>query len=167
MRHKTQPRLFKNGDKVVSIHDSTYKGTVTKTKYVPGKGLSGKEYQWLYLDGSDTPCGNTSEHFKLDELDENQSQHTQNISTLQEAKDEIARSNGKESWDKWGYEFSEPYGKEIPSRYLEQATELYVKSKYSMIDELLGALKYARRFLNKNDVDINYIDEIIKTSRTR
>jgi hypothetical protein len=50
--------------------------------------------------------------------------------TFEEAKDTIARVNGKESWFMWGYEFSEPYGREIPLKYLEKAAELYARSKW-------------------------------------
>lgn len=66
MKQELNKTLFKVGDKVVHINDSTYKGTVTKTKYVPRKGLSYGNFQFLYLDGSQYPCGATSEYFKLD-----------------------------------------------------------------------------------------------------
>ena len=62
--------LFNKGDKVVSKTDPTYKGIVTKVKYVPKKGLTFGDFQWLWLDNNPTPCGFTSEHFKLD-TDEN------------------------------------------------------------------------------------------------
>jgi hypothetical protein len=64
---------FKIGDKVVAVHDPSYKGTVTKIKYVPKKGLFHGDFQWLYLDGSDYPAGYTSNDFKLD-TDENSNQ---------------------------------------------------------------------------------------------
>jgi len=58
-------QLFKIGDKVENIDDPSYKGTVTKVKYVPRKGLSFGGFQWLYLDNSEIPCGSTSEKFKI------------------------------------------------------------------------------------------------------
>lgn len=60
-------KLFKIGDKVRNKADHTYKGTVTKTKYVPNKGLKFGDFQWLYLDGSNVPSGATSEHWELDD----------------------------------------------------------------------------------------------------
>lgn len=89
---KTQNTLFKKGDKVVHIHESTFKGTVTKVKYVPKKGLIGNEYQWLWLDGSDTPCGSTSEYFKLDESE--QPKHT--FGEL------VVMSEGQMAQGRWG-----------------------------------------------------------------
>lgn len=66
-----------------------------------------------------------------------QPQQAMNKMTLQDAKDIIAKKNGKKSWNIWGYEFSEPYGKEIPSKYLEEAAELYAKSmNYDLIKAL-------------------------------
>ena len=47
--------------------------------------------------------------------------------TLQEAKDQIAKKYGKESWYLWGYEYSEPYGKTIPEKYMDEAAELYCR----------------------------------------
>jgi hypothetical protein len=61
-------KLFKTGDRVVSKTDKSYKGTVTKTKYVPKKGLTFGDFQWLWLDDSETPCGTTSENWELDEV---------------------------------------------------------------------------------------------------
>lgn len=61
-------KLFKIGDKVRNKRDHTYKGTVTKTKYVGRKGLSFGDFQFLWLDGSEIPCGSTSENWELDIL---------------------------------------------------------------------------------------------------
>lgn len=47
----------KIGDKVVHVHDSTYTGIITRLKYVPAKGLSQKEYWFIYLDNKTVPCG--------------------------------------------------------------------------------------------------------------
>ena len=58
--------LFKTGDKVVHKNDPSYKGTITKTKYVPKKGLSHGNYQFIWLDNSLYPCGSTSEYWELD-----------------------------------------------------------------------------------------------------
>lgn len=54
--------MFKVGDRVVSKVDPDHKGSITKMKYVPAKGLTQKEYWWLYLDGSAYPSG-TSDDF--------------------------------------------------------------------------------------------------------
>lgn len=59
---------FQIGDKVVHINDPSYRGTVTKIKYVPKKSTFGvSDFQWLYLDGSEYPAGCTSDMFKLEE----------------------------------------------------------------------------------------------------
>lgn len=59
--------LFKIGDKVVHKDDKEYTGTVTKVKYIQAKGLTKYgDYQWLWLDNSDVPCGCTSECFEID-----------------------------------------------------------------------------------------------------
>ena len=47
------------------MNDPSYSGIVTKTKYVPKKGLHFGDFQWLWLDDSPTPAGYTSENFKL------------------------------------------------------------------------------------------------------
>jgi hypothetical protein len=58
----------KIGDKVVSIHDPEYFGTITRLKYVPQKGFS-NPYWWIYINDSEVPCGTSSEHWKIKEVD--------------------------------------------------------------------------------------------------
>lgn len=48
-------KKFKIGDKVRHKTDPSYTGTVTNVKYVPKKGLSYGDYQWL-LYNSDWNC---------------------------------------------------------------------------------------------------------------
>ena len=40
-----------------------------------------------------------------------------------------------------------------------------LKKKEKLNDELIEGLKYARRFLNEKDVDVNYIDQILKQAQ--
>lgn len=56
---KTQ---FNVGDKVRLINDHSYTGIITKTTYVPKKGLTDV---LLYLDGNSHPSGFTSDEFEL------------------------------------------------------------------------------------------------------
>lgn len=58
----------KIGDKIVSIHDSNYFGTISKLKYVSQKGSS-KPYWWIYINDNEFPCGTNSEHWKTKEVD--------------------------------------------------------------------------------------------------
>lgn len=59
-------QIFKKGDRVRLIYDHSYSGTVTKTQYVPKRGISSGDFQWLWLDNSNTPVGVTSENFELE-----------------------------------------------------------------------------------------------------
>lgn len=58
-------KLFKKGDKVIHKTEKDFKGTITKTLYVPKKGLSFGDFQWIYLDDSNHPNG-TNEEFELE-----------------------------------------------------------------------------------------------------
>jgi hypothetical protein len=72
--------------------------------------------------------------------------------TLEQARDVIAKANGKTSWEDWGWKCSEPYGKDIPSKYQDEAWKLYAielaKEAYKAggnggyYDEGLGGMNY-------------------------
>ena len=64
--------------------------------------------------------------------------------TFDSAKEVIARKNGKKSWDDWGRECSEPYGRSIPAQYVEEAAMLVINSLNREIKDLEAKAEHWR-----------------------
>ena len=65
--------IFKVGDVVVCIYDTTIRGIVSKENFVPAQPeIFAEECQFLYLNGNSIPTDYTSEAFVIDKSAEHE-----------------------------------------------------------------------------------------------
>lgn len=58
--------------------------------------------------------------------------------TLKEIKDEVAKENGHQSWNAWGYALSEPYGHGFPAVAWEKVYSVYFEEQKQELYEKIN-----------------------------